>query len=454
MRPGYARSRPNLRLMMSDSPANLRVIIIGAGTGGLALAQGLKQAGINVCVYERDRTPREDQGGFRVGISPAGSRALKALVPASVYELFVATCARAPRYFNLLTEQFSELLCLAIEGDAASALDGEKNVIRKTLRRVLLSGLDDQVIFGKKFIAYESNPNGSITARFEDATSASADVLIGADGAGSRVRKQRLPHAQHQDTGIVSIGGKLPMTPQSRALLSDKMYYGMSMIMAPKGLGAIIHSIEFSPGRAIPHFGARWPGFESAIAEDCFGWGLWAARQNVPRDPHGLKAQDQLQWAQELTRHWHPNLRQLIGLTDLATIQSINIRTSVPVAPWESSNVTLLGDAIHTMTPGRGAGANTALRDAAILCQMLVAVQQGRTPLVPALHRYEAEMLRYSMEAVIKSRKQMSASDSIHQPIVGGIQLAGMRAAMRLINALPPVKRQILRRMMRVRGEN
>jgi 2-polyprenyl-6-methoxyphenol hydroxylase-like FAD-dependent oxidoreductase len=438
---------------MTESPAKLRVIIIGAGTGGLALAHGLKQAGIAVCVYERDRTPREDSGGYRVGISPAGSRALKALVPASVYELFGATCARAPRYFNVLTEQFSELLCLPIEGEAGGAMEGEKNVIRRTLRRVLLTGLDDQVIFDKKFIAYEPHSDGSITACFEDGTSASADVLIGADGAGSQVRKQRLPQAQHQDTGIVSIGGKLPMTPKSRALLSEKMYYGMSMIMAPKGFGAIIHSIEFSPGRAIPHFAARWPGFENAIAEDSFGWGLWAARQNVPRDPHGLAPQDQLQLAREVTRHWHPNLRQLLDMTDLATLQSINIRTSVPVAPWESSPVTLFGDAIHTMTPGRGAGANTALRDAALLCQTLLGVQ-GQASLLPALHRYEVEMLRYSTEAVIASRRQMSARDSIHKPLVGGIQLAGMRAAMRVINSLPPLKRQVLHRMMRARGEN
>jgi 2-polyprenyl-6-methoxyphenol hydroxylase-like FAD-dependent oxidoreductase len=232
------------------------------------------------------------------------------------------------------------------------------------------------------------------------------------------------------------------------------MYYGMSMIMAPKGFGAIIHSIEFSPGRAIADFAARWPGFAGAIAEDSFGWGLWAARQNVPIDPKGLQPQDQLQLARQLTRGWHPNLRQLIDLTDLTTVQSINIRTSVPVAPWESSNVTLLGDAIHTMTPGRGAGANTALRDAALLCQTLVTVQRGQAPLLAAIQRYEAEMLRYSTEAVIESRKQMNAGDLIHKPIVGGMQLAAMRAVLRLINAMPPVKRQLLRNIMRVRGEN
>lgn len=440
--------------MSSFTPGALRAIVIGAGTGGLALAHGLKQAGIAVAVYERDRTPREGPGGYRVGISPAGSRALKACVPASVYELFIATSARAPRYFNLLTEQLAEVLCLEIEDGAVNPIDGEQNVIRRTLRQVLLTGLDEQVHFDRTFVRYEHHPDATVSAHFADGTTATGDVLIGADGAGSRVRKQRLPQARHEETGIVSMGGKLPMTAQSRALLSEKMFKGMSMIMAPRGVGAIIHSLEFAPNRADPQFLARWPAFADSIQDDSIGWGLWAARQNVPADPATLGAAQLLGLAQELTRHWHPNFRRLLQLTDPATLQSINVRTSVPPAPWASSNVTLLGDAVHTMTPGRGAGANTALRDAALLCQTLVEVQQGRQALVPALHRYEEEMLRYSSEAVLASRKQMDANDAIHKPVSGAIQLAGTRAVMRLINAMPPLKRHIMRRIMRVRGEN
>ena len=96
----------------------MHVMIIGAGTGGLALAHGLKQAGIKVSVFERDRTPRNAQGGYRVGISPAGSRALKTCVPPALFDLFVATCARAPRFFSMFTEQFSELVCLEMTGEA------------------------------------------------------------------------------------------------------------------------------------------------------------------------------------------------------------------------------------------------------------------------------------------------------------------------------------------------
>ncbi|HEV2680521.1 MAG TPA: FAD-dependent monooxygenase, partial [Rhodanobacter sp.] len=257
-----------------------------------------------------------------------------------------------------------------------------------------------------------------------------------------------------EDTGIVSLGGKLPMTAQSKALLSEKMFMGMSMIMAPKGLGGIIHSLEFLPSRERTEVLACWPDFANAIPDDSIGWGLWAARVHFPVDPSELAGADLVRVASDLTRTWHPNMHQLIQLTDPATTQCISIRTSVPPAPWNSDNVTLLGDAIHTMTPGRGAGANTALRDAALLCKTLAEVCQGSKPLVDAIHAYEAEMLRYSKEAVLESRKQMNANDMIHKPVLGRIQLVVMRSAMRLINNVPAFKRRVTEKILRVRGAN
>ena len=346
------------------------------------------------------------------------------------------------------------MLCFELTGAAADAVDGEKNVIRKTLRRVLLTGLEDHVSFGKGLVSYAHNPDGTVSASFEDGSRATGDVLIGADGSGSAVRKQRLPEARLQDTGIVSLGGKLPMTPQTKALLSRKMFYGMSMIMAPKGFGAIIHSLEFAQNRADPNFVARWPAFVSALDIDSIGWGLWGARQNFPKDPAALNGEQLQSLGLELTRNWHPHVNRLIHMTEPSTISYIGVRTSVPVAPWDSSNVTLLGDAVHTMTPGRGAGANTALRDAVLLGQMLVAANYGRKPLVQAIHEYEAQMLRYSSEAVNESRKQMNSADAIHRPAIGRLQLAATRGAMRVINAVPTLKRRVLQRLMQVRGEN
>jgi 2-polyprenyl-6-methoxyphenol hydroxylase-like FAD-dependent oxidoreductase len=436
----------------------LHVMIIGAGTGGLCLAHGLKRAGISVRVYERDRTRRDGLQGYRVGISPAGSYALKQCLPSDLFDLFVATCARAPRYFNMLTEQMAETL--SIDVPTGDAVNSEKSVSRMTLRQVLLTGLEDVVEFDKKFARYENNDDGTVTVFFEDGTQATGDVLIGADGAGSRLRKQRLPDARMEQTGIVSIGGKVPMTAESKALLSDKVFNGISLVMAPKGYGAIIHVMEFKWDRAgvkekiggnDAELISHWPGLLYDNTRDYILWGIWAARQNLPVDPTTLAGDDLVRLANEMTRDWHPNFRRLIELTDPTTTFPLNVRTSVPVAPWESSNVTLLGDAIHTMTPGRGVGANTALRDAALLCKRLTEVRDGAKPLVEALHEYEAEMLQYSAEAVLESRKQMDARDLSHRPVVGRIQLAIMRAAMRFVNAVPALKHRMMESEMRLR---
>lgn len=104
------------------------------------------------------------------------------------------------------------------------------------------------------------------------------------------------------------------------------------------------------------------------------------------------------------------------------------------------------------MTPGRGVGANTALRDAALLTRHLKAVREGSTGLVEAIGAYEAEMRRYSSEAVERSRRQMDGRSAIHKPVIGRILLACQRTAMRLINVTPPLKRKMLRSLEDFRG--
>jgi 2-polyprenyl-6-methoxyphenol hydroxylase-like FAD-dependent oxidoreductase len=83
-------------------------------------------------------------------------------------------------------------------------------------------------------------------------------------------------------------------------------------------------------------------------------------------------------------------------MSDPDTVSLLPIRTSVPIEPWPPTNVTLLGDAIHSMTPMRGIGANTALRDARLLSQLLTV---GRDP-IAAIADYEAQMRDYGFAAV------------------------------------------------------
>ena len=103
----------------------------------------------------------------------------------------------------------------------------------------------------------------------------------------------------------------------------------------------------------------------------------------------------------------------------------VRIRISPPVPPWPPSRVTVLGDAIHAMSPARGSGANTALQDAALLCRTLTGTRErgpngpGRErnlragsgaarnggDLIAAVGEYERQMRDYGYAAVAASRR-------------------------------------------------
>src|SRR6185312_8737001 len=196
---------------------------------------------------------------------------------------------------------------------------------------------------------------------FEDGTSAVADVLVAADGAGSRVRRQYLPQARMEDTLIRSIGGKVPATPETLALLTPKIHRGVTLIMAPRGFGGILHVMEFPWDRSgAPKAGigatdadliGQWPGLMFDNTRDYISWGIWASADKFPADFRELDGPTLLRLADERTAGWHSAWRRLLTLSDPASVFPVMIRTSVPLDPWAPSAVTLLGDAIHTMTP-------------------------------------------------------------------------------------------------------
>jgi 2-polyprenyl-6-methoxyphenol hydroxylase-like FAD-dependent oxidoreductase len=108
--------------------------------------------------------------------------------------------------------------------------------------------------------------------------------------------------------------------------------------------------------------------------------------------------------ARSVVDGWHPAAGRIIDEADPSATFPVVISSAQPVAPWPDRAVTLLGDAVHTMSPGRGEGANVALRDASLLCGLLSSVAAGRLPLTVAKQQYEAEMLEYGFTAVAASR--------------------------------------------------
>ncbi len=429
---------------------SVRVLIAGGGIGGLALAHGLRKAGIDVAVYERDRHRTDRLQGFRIHISPRGSRALHELLPEHLYRAFVehSNAVESEIGFGFATEQMSTLLELdrqTIEGNPADDVDRNFGVSRITLRQVLLSGLDDVVHYGKAITGYTQLPDGRVEARFADGTTALGDVLVGADGGTSRVRAQLLPHAQRVDTGIVAICGKYMLTEQSRRRLAPRLQTAPVSVIPPRGCGMFVAPHEFgssdvASGTIGGNDGAAQL-FPGALFDNTRPYVLWsyaAKRSDYPADLESLAPRELQDLADRLTADWSPQLRELITGCDTETVTLLPIRTSVPVGPWETTNVTLLGDAIHSMTPFRGIGANVALRDAQVLTGSLTAAARGERPLLRALHEYEAQMIGYGFAAVRASLQaaEQSVSDS-------RVSRTMARTVFRVAGALPPLKRKM-----------
>ncbi|GAA4257725.1 FAD-dependent oxidoreductase [Dactylosporangium darangshiense] len=435
----------------------MKVIIVGAGTGGMCLAHGLRRAGVDVVVYERDRNRTDGLHGYRVGIDPHGSRALKACLPPELYRTFVATCARAPERFAFLDERLNRTLTITLR-EPTDDVNDEKSVSRMTLRQVLFTGMEDVLRFGKTFIRYQHEPDGRVTAHFADGTIDTADLLVGADGVNSPVRQQRLPHARLEDAGIIAVAAKVPMTPESTSLMPAGLFPGIGMILAPKGMACILHWMEFpwgETGRPKDGIGgndaeliANWPGLLFDNTRDYLNWGLSASTDKWPADIMQRGGADLVDLVTRMTPGWDPRMHRLFALTDPGTCFPINIRTSVRVDPWPSDNVTLLGDAIHTMTPGQGVGANTALRDAHNLLRELTS---GKA-LIDAVRDYEREMIEYGFAAVEASKKQTGGDQLVHRPVIGRVALAGLRTFLRATDRIPALRQRFEAELYASRG--
>lgn len=374
----------------SDEGTAVSVIIIGAGLGGLSLAHGLRRAGIPCQVYERDESAGARKQGYRLHIGGVGDAALSEVLPPELHELFRATAGRALPHTNVYDDQLRLLTRLEDEGT-------HLNINRFTLRQILLHG--QEVAYGKRFTHHETDEDG-VTAHFADGTSARGSLLVGADGVHSPVRRQHLPHAEVVDAGLVHLYGRIPLTPETRALFEPEMFAVFSMMVGPDRTMAGFAPVDYP--EPVADAGARLvPGLELRDDEPymtCSVGARWEVVGHTEAELAAMTPGELQEVALGLVDGWHPLARAMVEHWDVPATFPQPIRTSVPIGPWEPSRVTLVGDAIHAMSPAGGAGANTALRDGAVLASALAGA-----PLLGAVAAYESAMVGYGFDAVRES---------------------------------------------------
>ncbi len=406
--------------------APLHISIVGAGLGGLCLAQALNRRGIAFDVYERDAAPASRTQGYRIRIDHMGQQALEACLPAELFSLFKATSALPVQGVNLVDTQLEAVRGKWVDawrrasGEAGSCEADDLSVNRQTLREILLEGIGDRVHFGKAYVRYREGDDGRVLTSFSDASSSVSDLLVAADGVNSMVRRRRLPAAMPADTGFVCVYGKTYPAPTVLERISDLLPSRTSIVFGD-GLAVIIDPMRFRPQPA---------GYRLSKPEDYIYWAVVGAREKLGIGWEGGDALSQDELAARLertTKEWHAGLHALFREGDRSALAMQPVRTADVPSAWPGNAITMLGDAIHSMSPAGGLGANTALHDAHLLARQLGEAAAGRLPLRAAIGSYEAAMRGHGARAILASQRAtevlLGSRDSRHgrpEPVLAG----------------------------------
>nr|WP_199040006.1 NAD(P)/FAD-dependent oxidoreductase [Dyella sp. ASV24] len=387
----------------------LRVAIVGAGPGGLCLAQGLKKRGIRFDVFERDHAANGRTQGYRIRIDHTGQKALAACLPKASYALFQHTCATPAAGVNVLDAQLRDVSgrwVSAWRKTPSDADDADRCAHRQTMREVLMHGIEPNVQFGKALSHYEEGPDG-VTLYFTDGSTRAADALIGADGIHSVVRRQRLPGHDPVDTGSICIYGKA-RPEQLVGAFGTEALHGKTSIVFADGMSVIMDAMSFDP--------SAFESSESSVrftrVDDYFYWALMGTRAAF-----GLAGDESLSLGREdintlvgqSAASWASPLRAVFECSDAGSMAIASVHQAASITSWEPNRVTLLGDAVHAMSPAGGLGANTALQDASVLAECLADACSDEASVLTGISRYEVAMRSYGANALAASESSARA---------------------------------------------
>ncbi|NVI82745.1 NAD(P)/FAD-dependent oxidoreductase [Janthinobacterium sp. BJB401] len=350
----------------------MHIAIIGAGLGGLMLARALHVHGIAATVYEADATPQaRRQGGMLDIHEDTGQQALRA---AGLHDAFRALIRAGGEASRVLDQHGTVLL---EEGDDGTG--GRPEVARGELRRLLLESLPTGTVrWGHKLTGVTTLDGCRHRLSFGHGATATSDLLVGADGAWSKVRPL-LSNAQPAYSGIAFIETYLFDSDRRHPASAHAVGAGALFALAP---GKGIQAHREADGVLHAYVALSKP--EAWLADIDFAAPA-AARTRIAAQFAG----------------WAPALTALI--TEADTPPAPRPVHMLPVDHrWQRvAGVTLLGDAAHLMAPA-GEGANLAMFDGAELAQALAA---HPSDMEAALLAYETALFARSSVAAVESER-------------------------------------------------
>lgn len=356
---------------MLETPKN--IAIIGGGPGGLTLARLLQIQGAKVKVYERDANKEVRVQGATLDLHEESG--LKALAEAGLMDAFKDNYRPGAGKMRIVDHKGTIL-----HDDATDEREETRPEIdRGPLRKILLDSLQPEtVVWDSHFKSLVPNGNGW-TITFMNGTSAIADLVIGADGAHSKIRPFITPIKAFY-SGVTMVEGVVYhsaiQVPSLHQLLNGGKVFalegGKTLIVSSKGDGSLV----FYTG--------------------------------CKTDEHWCKEIDFSDKTQVL--HWFKSTYEgwseaWLALFDKASLPFIaRPQYCMPLdQTWEAlPNLTMLGDAAHVMPPFAGEGVNMAMLDALKLSECLAKYPSA----AEAIAHYEKEM---------RQRASATARDTLDQ---------------------------------------
>ena len=334
----------------------MRVLIVGAGIGGLTTAIALQQRGIEAHVFES--APAFGEVGAGIWIAPNALQIFERLGLAEAINDVGRPYERGAAIVQL---DGTVLTATSASRDVDHGLHTVA-IHRARLHEILLRSVN-QATPGKRFTSFEPSDQG-VTVKFEDGTSASGDLLIGADGLHSSVRKQLIGEGPLRYSGQTCWRFLTPTSKYSFHGPYDmtEMWGGIGGLRV--GSGAVSDDLVYT--------------FVTAKAP-----------QGVSLDPETVKSE-----LRQLCRGYPQATLDLIDQASERTVLRNDLCDITPLPLWYGKRVVLVGDAAHATLPNLGQGACQAIESGYSLATHLERVHPGTdSNMTRAFEAYQKERM-------------------------------------------------------------